>query len=473
MGAIVIGGGAVGLCVAEALSARDCEVTVVERDRWGDGASAGNAGWITPSLATPVPAPGVIAASLRWLVDPSGPLWIRPTLSPAVLSWLARFVGSCRRPVHARGLAALQRAAAVAGAAFDALAARGVEFELHDDPLVYPAFERAELEFVCGIADGLRAAGSRQQIDRLSADDVRALEPALAEDVLGGVAALGERRVRPERFTAGLARALAGRGVEMAERAPAVRLFRESQGWRVGSAARSWRADAVVIASGVASTELLAAVGVRLPLVAAKGYSRTYPADPSAPRHPLYLEKPKVAISVFDGGVRVSGTLELGAVGLALSERRLSALSAAARRALPRWRMPAESHDWAGMRSLSPDGLPFIGAVPERAGLFLATGHATLGITLAPLTGDLVAGLVIEGGRGGLVNGSRGGLVNGPRGGLVNSPRGGLIDEAARDELLAAFDPARIRQGGSWRPLTSPAVRDAARTDKATTGGRR
>jgi D-amino-acid dehydrogenase len=75
---IVIGGGAVGLCVAEALVSRGAEVVVLERDRCGTGASAGNAGWITPSLSIPVPGPGVIAESLRWLVNPSGPLWIRP-----------------------------------------------------------------------------------------------------------------------------------------------------------------------------------------------------------------------------------------------------------------------------------------------------------------------------------------------------------------------------------------------------------
>src|ERR1700756_4881166 len=128
MRVIVVGGGAVGLCVAEALTSRGAEGTVVERDVCGSGASAGNAGWITPSLASPVPAPGVIGTSLRWLVNPSGPLWIRPTLSPATLTWLARFVASCRRPVYQRGLAALQQAAGLASAAFDALAARGVEF---------------------------------------------------------------------------------------------------------------------------------------------------------------------------------------------------------------------------------------------------------------------------------------------------------------------------------------------------------
>jgi D-amino-acid dehydrogenase len=407
---IVIGGGAVGLCAAEALAHRGCEVTVFERDRCGAGASAGNAGWITPSLATPVPAPGVIGTSLRWLIDPSGPLWIRPTLEPALLDWIARFVVSCRRPVYRRGVAALQRAAALAGPAFEALAARGVEFERHEDPLVFPAFEQGELEHLSRMADELHEAGSRQRIERLSADELRTLEPALSQSVLGGVIAQGEGRVRPERFTAGVHRALVARGAELLETTPVTSIARDRREWRVDSPAGRRRADAVVIAGGVESARLLAPHGVRVPIAAAKGYSRTYARDATGPRQALYLEDPKVAISAFDEGVRVSGTLELGARGLVLSARRLEAITAAARKALPGWRMPAQPRDWAGMRSLSPDGLPFIGPVPGLDGVHLATAHGTLGITLAPLTGDLLAGI--------------------------------LLDDAAND-LLDAFAPAR------------------------------
>ena len=150
---------------------------------------------------------------------------------------------------------------------------------------------------------------------------------------------------------------------------------------------------------------------MRLPIAAAKGYSRTYAPGPTAPRRALYLEGPKVAISVFDGGVRVSGTLELGARGLALSPRRLAAITGAAQQALPGWEMPERPRDWAGMRSLSPDGLPLIGPVPGLDGVHLATGHATLGITLAPATGELLRKLLLDG---------------------------------ERDELLSAFDPARF-----------------------------
>jgi D-amino-acid dehydrogenase len=423
---VVVGAGAIGLAVAEALSSRDAEVIVLESDRPGAAASAGNAGWVTPSLAIPVPGPGVVGASVRWLANPSGPLWIRPTLSPALLSWVARFVASCSRSTYGRGLMALQRAAARAGPAFDRLAERGVEFEHHEQSLLYPAFERAELEQLLNIAAELREAGADPVLQELSARELRELEPSLAPHVVGGAIADGESRVRPELFTAALRRALESRGGRVHQGAPVTALAHDSGGWLVRTPSDSFRARNVVLAAGVACERLLAGLGVRVPIAAAKGYSRTYGPDPTAPRRALYLEEPKVAISAFDDGVRVSGTLELGATGLALSPRRLAAISAAARRAMPGWRMPERPRDWAGMRSLSPDGLPLIGPVAGREGLHLATGHATLGITLAPATGELLCRLLLDG---------------------------------ERDPLLSAFDPTRF------------ARRSARRNHKATIGG--
>lgn len=427
MRVIVVGGGAVGLCVAEALTSRGAEVTLLERDRCGAGASAGNAGWITPSLAIPVPGPGVIGESLRWLVNPSGPLWIRPTASPAMLAWIARFVASCRRSAYRRGLATLQHAAALAGPAFDRLAERGVEFELHDAPLLYPALERPELEHLWRVADELVGVGAAPLLERVTAAEMRSLEPALSERTIGGLIARVDRRVRPESLCDGVRRALVAGGAELLEHTPVSGLGRDGPGWIVAGEGARRRGDAVVLAGGVASAGLLERLGVRLPIVAAKGYSRTYPSDRTGPRQALYLETPKVAISVFDGAVRVSGTLELGARGLGLSDRRLRAITAAAQRALPGWQMPSSPRDWAGMRSLSPDGLPFIGPVPGLDGLHVAAGHGTLGITLAPLTGELVADLVLEGRGSG---------------------------------ALAAFDPARAIGGYFKRP-------------RATTGGPR
>ncbi len=393
---IVVGGGAVGLCVAEALATRGAEVTLFERARCGEAASAGNAGWVTPSLSIPVPGPGVISESLRWLIDPSGPLWIRPTLSPAVLGWIARFLAKCRRSAYRRGLAALQLAASAAGEAFDRLAGRGIEFEMHSEPLLYPAFDRDELEHLVDLARQLCSAGARAPLEQLDGAQIRELEPALDARVLGGILAHGERRVRPEAFLASMRAALAGRGATIREGVAVTALRSERGRWIAHASGAEHRADAVVLANGVDACELLAPLGLRLPVLAAKGYSRTYRPDPSGPRRPLYLEKPKVAVSVYDEGTRVSGTLELGARDLSLSRRRLAAITTAAREAMPGWRMPGDPSDWAGMRSLSPDGMPYLGALDGRDGLLVATAHSTLGITLAPLSGELIAELVLE-----------------------------------------------------------------------------
>ncbi len=410
---VVIGGGAVGLCVAESLASRGVSVTVIERSRCGMGASAGNAGWITPSLAIPVPGPGVIGQSLRWLVNPSGPLWIRPTLSPAMLSWTSQFVVSCSRRAYRRGLAALQAAAGRAAQSFDRLAQRGVQFEFHSHELLYPAFSEAELEHLLRVSGELRDAGSRVPIESIGGPEMKALESALSDGVVGGLLAHGERRVRPESFTAGVERRVRSLGAPVIDGCTVTGLRRDGSEWIVVSDAREWQTERVVLANGVAAAELTAPLGFRLPLAAAKGYSRTFTHAPGAPTRPVYLEAPKVAISVFDDGVRVSGTLELGAQTLTLSERRLRAITAAAAAAMPAWKMPAGASDWAGMRSLSPDGLPYVGAVPGLTGAFVATGHATLGITLAPLSGELMADLI--------------------------------LGRTPSDPLLAAFDPARAR----------------------------
>jgi D-amino-acid dehydrogenase len=251
------------------------------------------------------------------------------------------------------------------------------------------------------------------------------------------VIAHGDRRVRPESLCDGVRRALVDGGAEVFERSPVEDLIRDGSTWIVAGESVMRRADAVVLAGGVTSAHLVADLGVRLPIAAAKGYSRTFTSHPSGPRHALYLETPKVAISVFDGAVRVSGTLELGARSLSLSDRRLAATTAAAQQALPGWEMPRQPRDWAGMRSLSPDGLSFIGPVPGWDGIHLATGHATLGITLAPLTGELLAPLLLEG---------------------------------RRSELLGAFDPARALAGAGYVRQLS---RDAAQRLRATTGGQR
>ena len=238
--------GAASLC-AEALASRGGEVTVFERDRCGGGASAGTPAGSRRRSRSRCPGPGVIGESLRWLVDPSGPLWIRPTMSPAMIAWIARFLVELLRSAYRRGLVALQQAAG-ARAAFDRLAERGVEFEFHDQPLLYPAFEQAELEH-CGASRKSSATSARRAAGAAVGGELLALEPALSDRVIGGMIARGDTgSVR--RGCAGVQRALAAGGRRVFENSPVDALIRDGASWIVESRSGTRRADAVVLAGG-------------------------------------------------------------------------------------------------------------------------------------------------------------------------------------------------------------------------------
>jgi D-amino-acid dehydrogenase len=222
-----------------------------------------------------------------------------------------------------------------------------------------------------------------------------ALEPDVADGVIGGLLAGAERHVRPESLTAGLRRALIERGADVHENRHVTALLARPDGWRVQLRDGSLDADRVVVAAGVWSRELLAPLGIRLPLEAAKGYSITAPANGDRPRHPLYLTEIKVGVSPFDGAVRLAGTLELAGLDLRLNRRRIDAIARHAADYVTGLHPDGGSVEWAGLRPVPADGLPIIGAVPGHPGLFLATGHHMLGVTLGPATGEALAPLVI------------------------------------------------------------------------------
>ena len=132
---------------------------------------------------------------------------------------------------------------------------------------------------------------------------------------------------------------------------------------------------------------------MRVPLLGARGYSVTLAGRGTPPRHALYLAEAKLGLSPFDGGVRVAGVFELGARNADVAPGVGERLLAAARPYLAGWQPDSDGpvEAWAGLRPATPDGLPLIGALPGLDGVYLATGHGMLGVTLAPATADLLA----------------------------------------------------------------------------------
>ena len=183
---VIVGGGVIGLAAACALRGRGCAVTVVEAGRPGGVASHGNAGWIVPSLSGPVPAPGLVRTSVRWMLRPSSPLYVRPRADPTFLRWLLAFWRRCNARDYRAGLEAVAELNRRTMALFDAYRANGIAFEGYEDGLVFAYLDPRELEHDLRGLDLLRPFGYDAPAV-LDGAAIRTLEPALTDAVAGGL----------------------------------------------------------------------------------------------------------------------------------------------------------------------------------------------------------------------------------------------------------------------------------------------
>jgi D-amino-acid dehydrogenase len=399
---VVIGGGVVGLCAAHYLAAADLPVEVVERGTVGSGASWGNAGWVVRSHSAPVPAPGTVRFALRSLGRPDSPLYLRPSLDPAMAAWALRFWRSSRRERFLHGYAALAELNRPTFELFAGLRDAGVETTLRTPGLVHAFLTteaaRHHLELQRTMAPTRYAIPD----DVLAGDEIRGIDPALDGDVAAGYVVCGEGIVDPDRLVRALAAAVTRAGGGLHEHR-CVLGFTRTNGviTAVQTSHGDLRCRAVVIAAGTWSRELLGGLGHLMPLQAGKGYSFSVRLD-CPPSHPLYMGDKQVVASPINGSVRIAGTMELSGNNRRLDWRRLVAVADASRHYLGRWYdhpdelMGVIRDPWVGGRPLLPDGLPVIDRLPGIDNAYISTGHGMLGITLAPASGAALARYVRE-----------------------------------------------------------------------------
>jgi D-amino-acid dehydrogenase len=388
---VVIGAGAIGAASTYELVRRGARVTVLERSHVVRGCSYGNAGLICPSHAEALASPAAIHNGLRWMGRRDSPFHIRPRLS--VLPWLARFGAASLPARSAAGTATLRRLADASLELHEQLARSGLptSFVRRGILSVYES-ERAFAKARDRIAGGPPDA---QDTRVLAAEAARELEPGLAPTFAGAIHHRREAHCDPSAFVAALMDASRDLGANVRCGVEILRLRRT--GGRLAAletTAGPLRAGAVVVAAGAWTRDLLGDVGLYVPLEGAKGYHLEMDARPLEAGIPLYMEEAHVIATPLGGRLRLAGTLELSGRDLRVDPVRMEALGSVARRTMT---LPAEARTvqmWRGLRPCTPDGLPVIGPADGLANMFVATGHAMLGITLAPATGQIVAGLV-------------------------------------------------------------------------------
>lgn len=391
---LVVGAGVVGLGIAHRLSRAGLEVTVVDAATAGSGASWGNAAKIARGECMPVQSPAAMRQAARWMLDKDSPLAVRPGVDPAYARFLLRMARRCTPGAHRHALEATLHLVASANDGFDRWAQEGIDARMHERGTLL-AVEKQET------LDALRPTLHRMEdfgIDgeELSVDAVHALEPSLTARIRGGYHVPGDRQIEPAPLTASLAARCRTRGVHLREHTEVLELL--GLGGRITGArtdtGEALSADAVVLAAGPWSRGLARGVGVELPLQPGRGVSLDISPGPEL-NCSLTLKDAAVTVTPLAGRTRIAGLMEFGDATTVPPERRLRAVLDGARRSITGLDAATgeEPAPWIGLRAMTPDGLPLIGPVgaggPE--GLLVATGHGMLGLTMAPITAELIA----------------------------------------------------------------------------------
>lgn len=398
---IVLGAGVIGVTTAYYLTEAGHEVTVIDRQA-GPGleTSFANAGEISPGYASPWAGPGVPLKAIKWLTMRHGPLVVRPRLDPAMWSWLFRMLGNCTSARYAVNKARMVPLAEYSRDCLRALRqSTGISYDERSQGTLQLFRTQAQLDGAAKDIEVLQQTGVPYEV--LDPAGCIGAEPALArvrEKFVGGLRLPGDETGDCKLFTERLAAMAKEKGVTFHFGTESGRIHLASAGGQVESVRvgdEKLQADAYVMALGSYSARWMRKIGTPVPVYPVKGYSITFPvanAD-GAPVSTIMDETYKVAITRLGDRIRVGGTAEISGFDLSLHESRRATLKHSVSDLFPEAGDAEISSFWCGLRPMTPDGPPIIGAT-RHGNLFLNTGHGTLGWTMACGSGRVLADII-------------------------------------------------------------------------------
>ena len=392
---LVCGGGIVGLSIAYYLGRAGFSVTVVERNSESAGSCAyGSAGYVSPSHVVPVAAPGMVWQGLKWMLSSRSPFYLKPRLDLDLLRWSWLFARSCTVAHMRRAALVLRDLCLASRQLFVELAEKtGNAFELRTEGLLNLCKTEEGLAHEAGLLGRIaNELGIEARV--LNAKETAEMDSGARLDVVGSIYFPIDAHLTPAKLVATLIALLKEQGVNFHWNTSVV-------GWKaasgrvtsVSTTAGELVADEYVLATGSWAGETMRGLGIDLPMQPGKGYSLTIERPRFQFTKPMILTEYRVAVTPLGERLRFGGTMELSGHSRAVLPERVEQIKLAAQSYFPDFSPEdfARIEPWFGYRPMSPDGMPYLGRIAGFSNLTAASGHAMLGVTLAPITGLLVA----------------------------------------------------------------------------------
>lgn len=393
---VIVGGGVIGAMCAWYLKQAGHEVTILDRDRFGAACSHGNCGYVSPSHVLPLTQPGMVRKALRSMLSSQSPFYVKPRLSLDLWSWLFKFARRCNERDMLEAADSIHRLLQSARELYIQLIAEqqldcewqpiGLLFVFQDE------HEFHEYESTNQLLERKYGVSARP----LAGAELASFEPALVPGLGGAWYYDCDSHLRPDKLMGELRRILLRDGVRIIENCE-VKGFRAAGGKAAAVVTESQgelTADRFVVACGALTPFLNQQLGCQIPIQPGKGYSLTMPRPAVCPRYPLIFEQHRVAITPLKTGYRIGSTMEFAGYDSRINQSRLQLLKDSARLYLREPLVEPIEETWYGWRPMTWDSKPYIDRTPKYGNVWVAAGHNMLGLSLATVTGKLIAELL-------------------------------------------------------------------------------
>ena len=393
---VIIGGGAVGLWCAWHLQQAGRDVTILDKGHFDDGCSYGNAGMIVPSHFTPLASPGMISKGLQWMFKKESPFYIKPRLNLELTHWLWKFYKSATKK-HVIACAPLLKDMHEESRELykhlDGSEGFDFGFEQKGILMLYTSLNayKEELE----AAEAAHALG--MEAKQLEQSQLQSLDPLISSHVAGGIHYPGDATIAPQLFMRQMKLKLEHNGVSFQSGSEVINVEGSSDPVTIKLMnGQSLHCKKLVVATGSWSGKLMKSTGIRMLMQDGKGYSMDIEGLDQSPAIPSILHEARVAVTPMSGKLRISGTLEISGMDERIQTPKVNGIL----KAMPEYynglSVVRPERVWYGYRPCTPDGMPYIGPLNGHASIIAATGHAMMGLSLAPATGRMVKDLVLQ-----------------------------------------------------------------------------